>query len=257
MLGALSPCSPCVQVTKAATRDGHHLEFDIPFDQLGFGGKPFKEVHMIQTSLTKKRQPAFKADDGSILGPFIQVTSVCRICTFAGRAVEPFCRSGRVECTAAVSWFNIRTVSSEPQMRIARCVRRAPFVRHLLRSATTDLATTTSSRFNTYTHMLHPIHSPCPLSIPWRVFFCVDSIGEWYDILWLLMVARQMGFIQPTTYALINVTDFPFFVVPLNEIEHVHFERVLSSSKTCDMKIIMKVIVMYLVCRRKGCEDRP
>lgn len=51
-----------------------------------------------------------------------------------------------------------------------------------------------------------------------------------------------MGFIQPTTYALINVTDFPFFVVPLNEIEHVHFERVFSSSKTCDMKIIMKVI---------------
>ncbi|CAM9230410.1 unnamed protein product [Ectocarpus sp. 4 AP-2014] len=49
-----------------------------------------------------------------------------------------------------------------------------------------------------------------------------------------------MGFIQPTTYALINVTDFPFFVVPLNEIEHVHFERVFSSSKTCDMKIIMK-----------------
>lgn len=33
-----------VQVTKAATRDGHTLEFDIPFDQLGFGGKPFKEV---------------------------------------------------------------------------------------------------------------------------------------------------------------------------------------------------------------------
>lgn len=53
-----------------------------------------------------------------------------------------------------------------------------------------------------------------------------------------------MGFIQPTTYALINITDFPFFVVPLNEIEHVHFERVFSSSKTCDMKIIMKVGAM-------------
>ena len=50
-----------------------------------------------------------------------------------------------------------------------------------------------------------------------------------------------MVFIQPTTYALINITDFPFFVVPLNEIEHVHFERVFSSSKTCDLKIIMKV----------------
>lgn len=57
----------------------------------------------------------------------------------------------------------------------------------------------------------------------------------WHGMAW------QMGFIQPTTYALINITDFPFFVVPLNEIEHVHFERVFSSSKTCDMKIIMKV----------------
>ncbi|CAN0462076.1 unnamed protein product, partial [Laminaria digitata] len=51
---------------------------------------------------------------------------------------------------------------------------------------------------------------------------------------------KEMVFIQPTTYALINITDFPFFVVPLNEIEHVHFERVFSSSKTCDLKIIMK-----------------
>ncbi|CAM9902691.1 unnamed protein product [Ascophyllum nodosum] len=51
---------------------------------------------------------------------------------------------------------------------------------------------------------------------------------------------KEMVFIQPTTYALINVTDFPFFVVPLNEIEHVHFERVFSTSKTCDLKIIMK-----------------
>lgn len=50
-----------------------------------------------------------------------------------------------------------------------------------------------------------------------------------------------MVFVQPTTYALINITDFPFFVAPLNEIEHVHFERVFSSSKTCDLKIIMKV----------------
>lgn len=54
-----------------------------------------------------------------------------------------------------------------------------------------------------------------------------------------------MVYIQPTTYALINVTDFPFFVAPLNEIEHVHFERVLSSSKTCDVKIIMKVYSEY------------
>lgn len=58
---------------------------------------------------------------------------------------------------------------------------------------------------------------------------------------------EQMVFVQPTTYALINITDFPFFVAPLNEIEHVHFERVFSSSKTCDLKIIMKVFIYVVV----------
>lgn len=61
---------------------------------------------------------------------------------------------------------------------------------------------------------------------------------------WMGFYLQQMVFIQPTTYALINVTDFPFFVVPLNEIEHAHFERVFSTSKTCDLKIIMKVMSM-------------
>lgn len=31
-------------MTKAARADGHSLEFDIPFDQLGFLGTPFKEA---------------------------------------------------------------------------------------------------------------------------------------------------------------------------------------------------------------------
>lgn len=63
-----------------------------------------------------------------------------------------------------------------------------------------------------------------------------------------------MVFIQPTTYALINITDFPFFVVPLNEIEHVHFERVFSSSKTCDLKIIMKARAPTVLQRAVLCD---
>lgn len=31
-------------MTRAARNNGVHLEFDIPFDQLGFQGKPFKEA---------------------------------------------------------------------------------------------------------------------------------------------------------------------------------------------------------------------
>lgn len=57
-----------MQVTKAAARDGHHLEFDIPFDQLGFGGKPFKEVRTSMNSKTKAllkyRQQSHSVWDG-------------------------------------------------------------------------------------------------------------------------------------------------------------------------------------------------
>ncbi|CAM9756810.1 unnamed protein product, partial [Heterosigma akashiwo] len=37
-----------------------------------------------------------------------------------------------------------------------------------------------------------------------------------------------------------NVVDTPFFVVDLNQVEHVHFERVMFSAKNFDMVIVMK-----------------
>mmetsp|Transcript_37165 Transcript_37165/g.54687 ORF Transcript_37165/g.54687 Transcript_37165/m.54687 type:complete len:1107 (+) Transcript_37165:226-3546(+) len=51
---------------------------------------------------------------------------------------------------------------------------------------------------------------------------------------------REMVFVQPTLNCLINVTDTPFFVVDLGEVDHVHFERVTFMSKAFDIVLINK-----------------
>eukprot|EP01041_Mallomonas_annulata_P010767 gene10767-22491_t len=51
---------------------------------------------------------------------------------------------------------------------------------------------------------------------------------------------REMVFIQPTVRCLVNLTETPFFVVDLSDIEHVHFERVSFGTKNFDMIIIFK-----------------
>lgn len=141
--------------------------------------------------------------------------------------------------------------SAKPNQRLVTCR-----LKHLISSSSPPTPPHPPTRPPTHPPAPRPPH-PCA-----RLCLLLRLLLSWRAI--LILTARlvldakqnktkqnkrndtqQMGFIQPTTYALINVTDFPFFVVPLNEIEHVHFERVFSSSKTCDMKIIMKVL-----CRR-------
>lgn len=51
---------------------------------------------------------------------------------------------------------------------------------------------------------------------------------------------REMVFIQPSVKCLVSLTEIPFFVVDLSEIEHVHFERVTMITKNFDMVIIFK-----------------
>lgn len=51
---------------------------------------------------------------------------------------------------------------------------------------------------------------------------------------------REMVFLQPTLNSLINVTETPFCCVPLDEIDHVHFERITFASKAFDMVFINK-----------------
>lgn len=51
---------------------------------------------------------------------------------------------------------------------------------------------------------------------------------------------KEMVFIQPTLHCLINVTDTPFFVVDLSEVDHVHFERITFMSKAFDIVLINK-----------------
>jgi nucleosome binding factor SPN SPT16 subunit len=51
---------------------------------------------------------------------------------------------------------------------------------------------------------------------------------------------KEMVFLQPTVNCLLNVTEMPFFVVTLSEIEHIHFERVTLSTRYFDLTIIYK-----------------
>ena len=51
---------------------------------------------------------------------------------------------------------------------------------------------------------------------------------------------REMVFIQPSLNCLINLTEMPFFVVDMSEVDHIHFERVTYATKNFDMVIIFK-----------------
>lgn len=46
--------------------------------------------------------------------------------------------------------------------------------------------------------------------------------------------------IRPTKNCLIAVSEFPFFVIDISDMEYVHFERVHFSIKNFDMAVIFK-----------------
>jgi nucleosome binding factor SPN SPT16 subunit len=51
---------------------------------------------------------------------------------------------------------------------------------------------------------------------------------------------KEMVTILPTLNCLVNLTETPFFVVDLDYVDHVHFERVTYMSKAFDMILINK-----------------
>ena len=51
---------------------------------------------------------------------------------------------------------------------------------------------------------------------------------------------KEMVTIMPTLNCLVNLTETPFFVVDLDEVDHVHFERVTYMSKAFDVVLINK-----------------
>lgn len=83
--------------------------------------------------------------------------------------------------------------------------------------------------------------------------FCikVEKLASHYDFPLLMDVPfkksgftgtwfREMVTFQPTTNCLVNLTEFPPFVLTLSDIEHVHFERVTYATKAFDMSFIFK-----------------
>lgn len=51
---------------------------------------------------------------------------------------------------------------------------------------------------------------------------------------------KEMVTVLPTLNCLVNLTETPFFVVDLDEVDHVHFERVTYMSKAFDIVIVNK-----------------
>jgi nucleosome binding factor SPN SPT16 subunit len=51
---------------------------------------------------------------------------------------------------------------------------------------------------------------------------------------------REMVYMMPSVSCLVNLTEMPFFVADISEVDHVHFERVTFSTKNFDMVIIFK-----------------
>jgi nucleosome binding factor SPN SPT16 subunit len=51
---------------------------------------------------------------------------------------------------------------------------------------------------------------------------------------------KEMVLLQPSVHCLMNLTESPTFVISLDDIEHVHLERVMFSAKNFDMTIIFK-----------------
>lgn len=51
---------------------------------------------------------------------------------------------------------------------------------------------------------------------------------------------KEMVNIMPTLSCLVNLTETPFFVVDLEQVDHVHFERITYMSKAFDMVLINK-----------------
>ena len=52
--------------------------------------------------------------------------------------------------------------------------------------------------------------------------------------------SKEMVFVQPCAKCLVSLTEVPFFLVSLELVEHVHFERVTYAQKAFDMVFIFK-----------------
>jgi nucleosome binding factor SPN SPT16 subunit len=52
--------------------------------------------------------------------------------------------------------------------------------------------------------------------------------------------AKEMVLLQPTTHCLVNLTEWPPFVVTLSDVEHCHMERVTYATKNFDLTFIFK-----------------
>lgn len=70
--------------------------------------------------------------------------------------------------------------------------------------------------------------------------FSIEFDIPYRDLGFLGNPHKEMVAITPTLNCMVNLTETPFFVVDLSNVDHVHFERVTFQSKAFDMVIINK-----------------
>jgi nucleosome binding factor SPN SPT16 subunit len=70
--------------------------------------------------------------------------------------------------------------------------------------------------------------SPIEFDVPYQKFYFMGC------------PLKSVVKIRPTKYCLIAISEFPFFVIDIKDIEAVHFERVTFGIKNFDMAIIYK-----------------
>ena len=70
--------------------------------------------------------------------------------------------------------------------------------------------------------------------------YSIDFDVPYRDLGFMGNPHKEMVAITPTLNCLMNLTETPFFVVDLSNVDHVHFERVTFMSKAFDMVLINK-----------------
>ena len=89
-----------------------------------------------------------------------------------------------------------------------------------------------NSKFREYTVKVTDVAS--------RHGFTVEFDIPYKDLAFQGTPHREMVTLMPSVHCLVNLTETPAFVVSMTAIEHVHFERVISSAKNFDMAFIYK-----------------
>ena len=65
--------------------------------------------------------------------------------------------------------------------------------------------------------------------------FTLEFDAPYRDLAFTGTPHREMTTVHFSAQCILSISEVPFFVVPIDDIEHIHFERVMPSAKNFDM----------------------